>query len=102
MSATSGRRAGRGLDGPREPEVHVLSRDRLGTGRASGGMSRQEAISNRRVGSQGIFMGISRVPPGLSSSAHVHTNCESALYVVEGRGCIRAGSRLETRFDVSA
>ena len=40
-------------------------------------------------------MGLSRVPAGQQSSGHVHTNCESALYVVAGRGRFMVGPRLD-------
>ena len=46
-------------------------------------------------------MGTARVPPGLRSSAHVHTNCESALYVVAGRGKFLTGQHLERSLEVA-
>jgi len=67
-------------------EISVVRRDQLQAGVTSGGMTRAAAISADTVGSEQIFMGISRLPPGLRSSAHIHTNCESALYVASGRG----------------
>jgi uncharacterized RmlC-like cupin family protein len=64
-------------------------------------MSRQEGISALLAGSEGIFMGTARIPPGLRSSAHVHTNCESALYVLSGRGHFLTGRHLERALDVA-
>lgn len=69
---------------------------------ASGGMARQAAVSATTVGSDGIYMGLSRVPVGLRSSPHVHTNCESALYVATGTGRFLTGAHLETSLDVGA
>ena len=77
-----------------EPSIRVLKGDQLAVSLASGGMSRFAAISADLAGSEGIFMGSARVPPGLRSSAHVHTNCESALYVVSGHGRFLIGLHL--------
>lgn len=81
-------------------EIRVLKRAQLSGGVSSGGMVRLAAISAEMVGSRGIFMGLARVPPGLRSSAHVHTNCESALYAASGRGRFLTGERLEHAFDL--
>jgi uncharacterized RmlC-like cupin family protein len=81
------------------PSVQVVPAARVEAGPSSGGLSREEAISNRLAGSEGIFMGTSRIAPGSESSAHVHTNCESALFVVAGAGSIQAGPRLEARLE---
>ena len=78
------------------------ARDQLSGGVASGGMVRLAAVCAELTGSHGIFMGVSQVPAGLRSSAHVHTNCESALFVASGRGRFLVGSRLEKSFDVEA
>jgi len=69
--------------------------DRVTQGESSGAMTRLGAISADTVGSEGIFMGVSRLPPGMRSSAHLHTNCESSLYVSSGRGRFLTGPRLE-------
>jgi uncharacterized RmlC-like cupin family protein len=58
-------------------------------------MSRLGAISADTVGSEDIFMGISRLPPGMRSTGHYHTNCESSLYVSSGRGRFLTGPRLD-------
>jgi uncharacterized RmlC-like cupin family protein len=84
-----------------EAEVRVLHPDELGDGPSSGGMERREGVSHLLTGSTGIFMGTSKVPPGLRSSAHVHTNCESALYVLSGRGRFLTGRHLERSLDIA-
>src|SRR5207245_8237298 len=76
-------------------EISVVRRDQLQAGVTSGGMTRAAAISADTVGSEQIFMGISRLPPGLRSSAHIHTNCESALYVASGKGRFLVGPRVD-------
>jgi class 3 adenylate cyclase/uncharacterized RmlC-like cupin family protein len=85
-----------------QAEITLIKRDRLQAGVASGGMSRAAAISAETVGSNHIFMGVSRVPPGLRSSAHIHTNCESALYVASGRGRFLVGPRVDRALQVEA
>ena len=59
-------------------------------------------MSRETVGSQQIFMGTGRVPPGFRSSAHIHTNCESALYVASGRGRVLVGPRVDRELHVEA
>ena len=39
--------------------------------------------------------GVSRLAPGLRSSPHIHTNCESSIYVVSGRGRVLTGIHLD-------
>lgn len=45
----------------------------------------QGAIAQHTVGSRGLFMALHRVPPGTHSSQHMHTNCETAVYILRGR-----------------
>jgi len=84
-----------------EQEIQVVHAPELEASVASGGMSRLAAVSARLTGSEGIFMGSSRIPPGLRSSPHVHTNCESALYVVSGRGRFLTGQHLERELGIT-
>jgi uncharacterized RmlC-like cupin family protein len=54
-----------------------------------------DAISRLTVGSEGIFMAKYTVPPGAHSDLHLHTNCETAVYVVCGRGYAYAGEGMD-------
>jgi uncharacterized RmlC-like cupin family protein len=76
-------------------EIAVVKRDQVTKGESSGAMMRQGAISADTVGSGGIFMGFSRLPAGMRSSSHYHTNCESSLYVLTGHGRFLSGPRLD-------
>ena len=76
-------------------EIAVVRREQVIQGEASGAMTRQSAISADTVGSEGIFMGLSRLPPGMRSTSHYHTNCESSLYVLSGHGRFLTGPRLD-------
>jgi uncharacterized RmlC-like cupin family protein len=76
-------------------EIAVIKRDQVTNGESSGAMTRQGAISADTVGSEGIFMGLSRLLPGMRSTGHYHTNCESSLYVLTGQGRFLSGPRLD-------
>jgi uncharacterized RmlC-like cupin family protein len=48
------------------------------------GMRRYEAISGARNGSRRIWMGESRIGPGMVSGDHHHGEAETGIYVVSG------------------
>jgi uncharacterized RmlC-like cupin family protein len=48
------------------------------------GMRRVEAISGRRVGSRGLWMGQTHVGPAVNSGNHHHGASETGIYVVSG------------------
>lgn len=48
------------------------------------GMARVEAISARTVGSEGLWMGQTRVSPSTRSADHHHGSSETGIYVVSG------------------
>ncbi len=54
-----------------------------------------DGISHGTVGSEGLFMARYRVPPGAHSDLHLHTNCETAVYVLRGRGYTYSGENME-------
>ena len=83
-------------------EIRLIKRTELTPAPASGAMSRATAISYDTVGSQGIYMGISRTPPGQRSTAHAHTNCETALYVAAGQGRFLVGPRVDRALALEA
>lgn len=60
---------------------HELSEDTAQTP----GMQRYEAISGARNGSRKIWMGESRIAPGMVSGDHHHGEAETGIYVVSGR-----------------
>ena len=49
------------------------------------GMARAAAISGALTGSQGLWMGITRLPPATSSGDHHHGESETGIYVVSGQ-----------------
>ena len=62
---------------------------------SSGDMTRIAGISKETTNSQNIHLAIATIPPGKSSSAHFHVNCESAIYVLSGNGIFIAGEKLD-------
>jgi len=62
---------------------------------SSGAMTRLAGVSEATAGASGIHLAIATVPAGCGSSAHAHINCESAIYIVSGRGRFLAGEDLE-------
>ena len=59
------------------------------------GMSIQFGVSGELSGSRNVFMTHQRIPPGMESAPHVHTNCETAMFVLAGPVLMRHGPALE-------
>jgi uncharacterized RmlC-like cupin family protein len=62
---------------------------------ASGAMTRLAGVSENLVGAEGIHLAIATILPGQRSAAHIHTNCESALYILKGNGYFLVGNKLD-------
>ena len=52
-------------------------------------------VSQATAGATNIYMGVFRVPAGARSRPHYHANCESAVYMLNGRLEVRWGDHLE-------
>ena len=61
---------------------------------SSGDMTRIAGVAKETSNSQNIHLAIAEIPPGKSSSPHLHLNCESAIYVLAGEGVFVAGKKL--------
>jgi len=81
-------------------DVRVIHPDGQRPEVASGGMSRLEGVSRALCGAEGIHLGLATIPPGCRSSAHWHVNCESALYVLRGRGRFLVGPELQEGLEI--
>src|SRR5690349_9293612 len=55
------------------------------------GMMREAAISPELTGNQTIWVGLVTAPAHMEGGWHHHGDCESAIYVVSGRGRFRWG-----------
>ena len=76
-------------------EVRIIHPNERETEIASGAMTRIAGVSESLTGATGIHLATATIPPGHSSSAHVHLNCESALYIIKGHGKFMVGERLD-------
>ena len=76
-------------------ECRLIKSGELEVEISSGNMTRLAGVSQSLVGSTGIHLAIATVPPGCSSSPHYHVNCESAIYVISGKGRFLIGENLE-------
>ena len=80
-------------------EVVIVPADRLETEVSSGTMTRLAGVSKNLTGAQGIHLALATIPSGCSSSPHWHDNCESAIYVLSGRGKMRVREELTKALD---
>ena len=80
-------------------EVRIIRPDQRETELASGAMTRIAGVSKGLVGAEGIHLAIATIPPRSGSSPHVHLNCESALYILSGRGRFMVGADLSESLD---
>ncbi len=65
-------------------------------------MTRLDVVSQSLVGAEGIHLAIATIPVGCSSSPHYHVNCESAIYVVRGKGWFMIGENLDEALPMEA
>ena len=66
------------------------------------GLQNVDGVSAELSGSQGLWLGIIRVPPGARANAHLHENHETAIYVLEGEGEMWYGDELEEHVTFTA
>lgn len=79
----------------------VIRSDQTEVEVASGAMTRLAGVSKSLAGTEGIHLAIATIPPACASSPHYHTNCESAIYIVKGKGRFLTGIHLETSMDIN-
>ena len=83
-------------------QVRVIKAGEKEVDEASGAMTRMAGVSASLVGAQGIHLSIATLPAGSRSSAHWHTNCESAIYITRGRGRFLVGDDLQDSLEFEA
>ena len=81
------------------PEVRIVHPDQRETEIASGAMTRVAGVSESLTGATGIHLAIATIPAGCASGAHIHLNCESALYIIKGHGKFMTGEKLDQALD---
>ena len=83
-------------------ECRLIKSNELEVEISSGTMTRLAGVSQGLVGSTGIHLAIATIPVGCSSSPHYHVNCESAIYVVKGKGRFMIGEKLDKALSMEA
>ena len=78
----------------------VIHPDGLEVEVSSGSMTRLAGVSKALAGTEGIHLAIATIPPACASSPHYHVNCESAIYVVSGKGRFLTGRHLENTLEI--
>ena len=81
---------------PNKPAVLVVRENEREVELQSGPMTRMAGVSESLTGSSGIHLAEAVLPPGRCSTAHYHSNCESAIYVASGIGVMLSGEDLAT------
>jgi uncharacterized RmlC-like cupin family protein len=76
-------------------EIRIVHPDQRETEIASGAMTRIAGVSESLTGATGIHLATATIPAGCASGAHVHLNCESALYIMQGHGKFMVGEKLD-------
>ena len=76
-------------------DVRIIHPNERETEIASGAMTRIAGVSESLTGATGIHLATATIPPGCASSAHIHLNCESALYIIHGHGTFMVGENLD-------
>ncbi len=76
-------------------QVQVIHPDKFEVEISSGSMTRIAGVSKDLVGSEGIHLAVAVIPPGCRSEAHIHLNCESAIYITKGSGIFLSGPNLD-------
>ena len=89
------------MDKQLDAKCKVIRSDELEVEVASGAMTRLAGVSKSLVGTEGIHLAIATIPPACASSPHYHTNCESAIYIVKGKGRFLTGMHLEESLDLN-
>ena len=76
-------------------EVQIIKHQQREIEISSGSMTRIAGVSKNIVGAEGIHLAIATIPSGCSATPHIHTNCESAIYIISGSGKFLVGEKLE-------
>ncbi len=67
----------------------------------SGAMIRLAGVSESLSGAKNIHLAIATIPSERCSTTHFHTNCESAIYVLSGKGVFIHGDNMEIEDNIS-
>ncbi len=65
-------------------------------------MAREAGVAPETTGATSIWSGFVTTPPGTKSGVHHHGDCETAIYVLDGRVRFYWGDKLQFQDDVQA
>ena len=82
------------------PRIKVVRENEREIEVQSGAMTRVAGVSESLTGATGIHLAESVIPPGRCSSPHYHSNCESAIFVLSGRGIMLTGDDLSVEEEI--
>ena len=83
-----------------KPQIRVVRESQREVEVQSGAMTRVAGVSEALTGATGIHLAESVIPPGRCSSPHYHSNCESAIFVLSGRGVMLTGDDLSVEEEI--
>jgi uncharacterized RmlC-like cupin family protein len=82
-------------------EVRVVrSHERSNATPQTRGMTREAGIAPETTGSRNLWMGLVTTPGGMVSAWHHHGDCETGIYLVQGRARFRWGKGGKQSADV--
>ena len=82
-------------------QIVITKRNYLQEEINSGAMLRLAGVSKELSGAKNIHLAIATVPKGRCSTTHFHINCESAIYVLSGKGIFLHGTNMEIEAEIS-
>jgi uncharacterized RmlC-like cupin family protein len=84
-----------------DDEVRVVrSHERSNATPQTHGMTREAGIAPETTGSRNLWMGLVTTPGGMVSAWHHHGDCETGIYLVQGRARFRWGKGGKQSADV--
>ena len=84
-----------------DDEVRIVrSHERSSATPQTRGMTREAGIAPETTGSRNLWMGLVTTPGGMVSAWHHHGDCETGIYLVQGRARFRWGKAGKQSADV--
>ena len=75
-----------------KPAIHVIHPEqRSGATPQTRGMLREAGVAPETTGNENLWMGMVASPAGMVSGWHHHGDCETGIYVLQGRVRFRSG-----------
>ena len=88
------------MNAPTDPKVAVTHSSEIL--RSKQGLQNIDGVSAEMTGSQALWLGMIRIPPGARANAHLHEAHETAIYVLQGTGEMWYGDELQEHIAFTA